>query len=85
MTKAEAIRDELRAAVDQALSGDWQAAHEVAQRYEEDATACWLHAVCHRMEGDQDNARYWYRRCDRELREDVATADELREIASALA
>ena len=32
--EAEGIRAELRAAVEQALTGDWQAAHEVAQRHE---------------------------------------------------
>jgi hypothetical protein len=87
MTKpgaAGAIRDELRAAVEQALTGSWQAAHEVAQRHEHDALACWLHAVCHRMEGDVENARYWYRRCERTLRPEVSTQSELQEIAGAL-
>ena len=82
--RAAAIREKLRAAVEQALAGDWQAAHQIAQEYEEDQTACWLHAVCHRMEGDLGNARYWYRRCGRLLREDVTTGAELREIRSAL-
>jgi hypothetical protein len=36
------------------------------------------------MEGDLGNARYWYRRCRRELREDITTAAELREIETAL-
>jgi hypothetical protein len=40
--------------------------------------------VVHRMEGDLDNARYWYRRCGRTLREGVSTEDELREIRAAL-
>jgi hypothetical protein len=78
------LTGELRSAVATALTGDWQAAHEVAQRHEDDATACWLHAVCHRMEGDLENARYWYRRVGRELRPEVSTEDELREIAAAL-
>jgi len=87
MTKAsegQAIRDELRAAVERALGGDWQAAHEVAQKYEEDEIACWVHAVCHRIEGDLSNARYWYRRCGRQLREELPTDDELREIRATL-
>jgi hypothetical protein len=37
------------------------------------------------MEGDVGNARYWYHRCGRELREDVPTEAELREIAALLA
>jgi hypothetical protein len=36
------------------------------------------------MEGDVGNARYWYRRCRRELREDVTTEEELREIEKLL-
>jgi hypothetical protein len=36
------------------------------------------------MEGDLANAQYWYRRCNRELREDVSSQDELREIEKAL-
>jgi hypothetical protein len=71
-------------AVAQALAGDWQAAHVVAQEHEGDAVADWIHAVVHRMEGDLGNARYWYGRCGRALRPSVATADELREIEAAL-
>lgn len=44
-----------------ALSGQWNAAHEIVQQYE-DTTAAWIHAVLHKIEGDQDNSRYWYRR-----------------------
>jgi hypothetical protein len=56
-----AVRQELTRAVDLALAGDWNGAHEIAQRDEEDATSCWLHAVLHKIEGDAANARYWYR------------------------
>jgi hypothetical protein len=37
------------------------------------------------MEGDLANARYWYRRCRREPREGVSTAQELGEIKAHLA
>jgi hypothetical protein len=60
---------ELLEAVDLALEGDWQAAHRIAQEREDDAIANWIHAVVHRIEGDLGNARYWYRRCRRDLRE----------------
>jgi hypothetical protein len=83
--KAEAAASRLRRAVGQALAGDWQAAHEVAQANEGDPIADWLHAVVHRIEGDVGNARYWYGRCGREPREGVSTDAELREIRSALA
>jgi hypothetical protein len=32
---------------------------------EEAADCAWVHAHLHRVEGDVDNARYWYRRARR--------------------
>jgi hypothetical protein len=52
---------DLLQAIDLALSGEWDAAHRIVQKYE-DGTACWIHAVLHKIEGDQDNSQYWYRR-----------------------
>lgn len=49
-------------AVEHALAGRWDAAHEIAQRHEGDAMSDWIHAVLHKIEGDASNARYWYRR-----------------------
>ena len=74
---------ELRSAVDLALAGEWDEAHGVVQADEADPTACWIHAVLHKIEGDAGNARYWYRRAGRP----VAAAgldDEWRAIAAAL-
>jgi hypothetical protein len=79
------LKETLAAAVDLALQGDWQGAHLVAQDHEGDELANWLHAVAHRMEGDLANARYWYGRCGRRLREDVPVEAELRELRAALA
>ena len=59
-----ATNDELLQAVELALAGKWDAAHQIVQRYE-DGTAAWIHAVLHKIEGDPGNARYWYRRADR--------------------
>jgi hypothetical protein len=78
------LRQRLLEAVAVALAGDWQGAHLVAQDHDEDAIANWLHAVVHRMEGDEGNARYWYRRCRRALRPNVSPDEELREIRAAL-
>lgn len=72
-------------AADLALAGDWQAAHLIAQEHEEDDIANWIHAIVHRMEGDLDNARYWYGRCGRKLCPSSDTETELREIGVALA
>jgi hypothetical protein len=44
-----------------ASRGDWKAAHEIVQMNEGDASHDWVHACLHRIEGDADNAGYWYR------------------------
>ncbi len=60
-----APKNELLHAIELALAGKWDAAHQLVQQYEDDATAAWIHAVLHKVEGDLSNARYWYRRADR--------------------
>ena len=60
-----APKDDLLRAVELALASKWDAAHELVQQYEDDATASWIHAVLHKIEGDLANSRYWYRRADR--------------------
>ena len=52
-------------AIELALACKWDAAHNLVQQHEDDATAAWIHAVLHKIEGDLGNARYWYRRADR--------------------
>jgi hypothetical protein len=52
-------------AIELAMAGKWDAAHQIVQQYEDDAPAAWIHAVLHKMEGDLGNARYWYRHADR--------------------
>ncbi len=49
-------------AIELALADQWDAAHRLIQNFERDATAAWIHAVLHKIEGDLDNSRYWYRR-----------------------
>jgi len=41
-------------------TGDWEAAHTLAQDVES-ADGAWVHAYLHRKEGDISNAHYWYR------------------------
>jgi hypothetical protein len=38
----------------------WEAAHEIAQASEE-PLAAWAHGIVHLIEGDESNARYWYK------------------------
>jgi hypothetical protein len=45
------------------VMGDaWHRAHEIAQAREGDRLYDRLHALLHRIEGDEWNAGYWYRR-----------------------
>jgi hypothetical protein len=44
-----------------AAKDDWDKAHKIVMD-EESADCAWVHAYLHRVEGDLDNARYWYRR-----------------------
>ena len=56
--------DSLARAVELLAAGAWQQAHEIVQQ-EKSALAAWLHGIVHTLEGDLDNAQYWYRRADR--------------------
>jgi hypothetical protein len=47
-----------------AARGDWDHAHAVVTD-DEGAACAWVHAYLHRVEGDLDNAAYWYRRARR--------------------
>jgi len=42
-----------------AAKGDWETAHNLVQSDKTEAAA-WVHAYLHRVEGDLENARYWY-------------------------
>ena len=55
---------ELARALDFLAEGDWQGAHEIVQK-DDSTLAAWLHGIVHTIEGDLDNARYWYRRAER--------------------
>jgi len=56
--------DALTKAVEFLEAGAWQQAHEIVQA-ERSNLAAWLHGIVHTLEGDLDNARYWYRRAGR--------------------
>ncbi len=40
----------------------WEEAHNICQSHEGTKAFDQLHAYLHRKEGDESNARYWYRR-----------------------
>jgi hypothetical protein len=57
-----AQRQDLIRAVELAAAGDWHGAHGIVSPLEDEPNACWIHAVLHKIEGDEANSRYWYRR-----------------------
>ena len=44
--------------------GDWDKAHRIVMSGH-DRECAWVHAYLHRVEGDLDNAAYWYRQARR--------------------
>jgi hypothetical protein len=69
----------LARALEHLEAGEWQRAHEIVQE-DKSTLAAWMHGIVHTLEGDLDNARYWYDRAKREFpgRDEVE-----REIAAA--
>lgn len=49
-------------ALDNILANKWESAHEIAQSKEGNPAYDRVHALLHRIEGDQFNAKYWYNR-----------------------
>jgi hypothetical protein len=68
--------DPLARALDLLAAGDWQAAHAIVQS-ETSPVAAWLHGIVHTLEGDLDNAQYWYRRADRAFPGAAAVQEEI--------
>ena len=71
-------REDLITAIDAALAGEWHRAHQIVQRDEADPAACWIHAILHKIEGDDWNSRYWYRRTANRFEDWADPAVELR-------
>jgi hypothetical protein len=70
------------AALWRAAKGEWDTAHELAQA-QDDARGAWVHAHLHRIEGDEANAGYWYRRAGKP-HSAASLEEEWAEIAQAL-
>jgi hypothetical protein len=65
-----------------AARSEWDAAHRIAQD-DGSAEGAWVHAYLHRVEGDEGNAGYWYRRAGKPHCQDSLDA-EWAEIARVL-
>jgi len=70
------MSDRLIEVVELLATGAWQQAHEIVQK-EKSTPAAWLHGIVHTLEGDLDNARYWYRKADRVFRGPDAVQEEI--------
>jgi hypothetical protein len=59
-------KEALTIAVQAAIAGDWHKSHNIAQDHSDDVSnqylANWIHAVLHKIEGDEWNSKYWYAR-----------------------
>lgn len=80
---ADKERLQLLSAVDLALAGEWQQAHLIAQDSGQ-PLAHWIHAVLHKIEGDEGNSRYWYRRSERNYEDYADSTIELQAIRQLL-
>jgi hypothetical protein len=70
-------------ALDLLATGAWQPAHEIVQK-DTSVLAAWLHGIVHTLEGDLDNARYWYRKAERDFRGREVVQDEIAAARTAL-
>ena len=74
---------ELKQAVALLEQGDWQAAHVIVQKDEDAALPCWIHGVVHVLEGDLENARYWYGAAKRDFPQPYSVAEEIAALKNA--
>ena len=78
------LSERLKTAVNLSLSGDWNAAHQIVQEYK-DPIASWIHAVLHKIEGDEFNSRYWYAKTNMNYGDFPSPHEELRQIFKKIA
>ena len=68
--------DLLREVVAHLRAGRWTEAHDLVQQVDSTAAA-WLHGIVHILEGDLEDAEYWYDRAGRTFRQRGSLADEM--------
>ncbi len=67
------MKNQHEVAIEAALAEQWDRAHKIVQEMS-DPLACWIHAVLHKIEGDESNSRYWYGRTNGRRYEDFDDA-----------
>jgi len=77
------MTEDLKSAISLALEGEWDQAHIIVQELGS-PMAAWIHAVLHKIEGDESNSRYWYARARRSYEDFTDPKEELQHIGSQL-
>ena len=67
--------EQLKIAVQAGLAGNWDQSHKIAQDYS-DTTSCWIHAVLHKLEGDEFNSNYRYAKTNGNKFEDFSDSTQ---------
>src|SRR2546425_12796378 len=75
--------DKHRRVLSHLRKSEWNKAHEIVMGMR-DRLAFRIHGLVHRIEGDLDNARYWYDRAGAPFRKSKSAAAEIEEIAAVL-
>jgi hypothetical protein len=79
----KAASDRHRRALAHLRRREWSKAHELVMDLE-DPLAFHIHGLVHRLEGDMENARYWYKQAAVPFSRSLRLAAELKAIASTL-
>ena len=62
-------------AINLVFDGKWDESHQIAQETNNNVGR-WIHAVLHKIEGDESNSKYWYTRSNLAKFEDFNNASE---------
>lgn len=69
-------KETLKQALDLIFANQWNEAHDLVQQYEGQYAFDRIHALLHRIEGDEWNAKWWYRKLKMEM-PDVSFEEEV--------
>jgi hypothetical protein len=58
-----------------AIDGEWDASHKIVQE-SSNHYANWIHAVLHKIEGDEWNSKYWYKRTNGQQYDNYQDSEE---------
>ncbi|MBE0589812.1 MAG: hypothetical protein CVU36_00125 [Betaproteobacteria bacterium HGW-Betaproteobacteria-9] len=76
--------NDLQTVLDHLHAGRWNEAHNLVQSDSSERGA-WLHGIVHIVEGDLEDAEYWYTQANRQFRSRGTLNEELERFARELA